>query len=773
MMNRTNLLPTVVALTLFLMLGTIKSVDAQEVRPDLEALISRIKANLRTTQSRVIGSPEPALPFRVRRVFEKLRPNYPIFAATQPGSRRLWFIDQTRSYGPTRFRRTDGDPGSGNFKMVLSFGKGVATSFAFHPRFNENGFVYVGVNSQEDAAEKMSRIVRYTIRRQPPYDLDIRSKLEVISWPSDGHNGLAIAFGLDGMMYVSSGDGSADSDANIRGQGLDHLLAKVLRINVDQPSGELAYSIPPDNPLIGHKNARAETWAYGLRNPWRMSVDSRTGDLWVGNNGQDLWEQVYLIERGANYGWSLYEGSHDFYPNRRRGPHPIAKPTFEHPHAESRSLTGGLVYYGNRFSKLRGVYLYGDYSTGKIWGAKVESKKVVWHRELADTSLRITSFSVDADGELLISNHRGNGEGGFFTLELNPPADTQAEFPRRISESGLFASVPDHEMQPGLIPYSVNAPLWSDGAHKERFIALPANDPRITFRSKGGWRFPDGTVVVKSFAIELEEGNSASRRWIETRFLARQQGEWSGYSYRWNNAQTDATLVNRNGLEIDFNVRLADGTVQQRKWRYPSRAECMFCHSRAAGYMLGLSTVQMNKSHTYNTPHHPETFSQLHFLERIGVLRGSSLYARVVKQDGQQAASQIADQYPHLVDPYDGQQELSMRVRSYLHSNCAQCHVFGGGGNSQIDLSFTTPIDEMKLISTPPLHNAFDIPNARLIAPGHPESSVLLHRLGARGRGQMPPMATHLVDGRAVQLFRRWIIQMKPTEGNDSSGRAD
>jgi glucose/arabinose dehydrogenase len=161
-------------------------------------------------------------------------------------------------------------------------------------------------------------------------------------------------------------------------------LAKVLRIDVDHPHDGRHYSVPTDNPFVGVEGARPETWAYGFRNPWRMSVDPRTGHLWVGNNGQDLWEQIYLVERGANYGWSVYEGGQIFYANRQLGPTPVSKPTFDHPHSEARSMTGGVVYYGGKHPELQGAYIYGDYSTGKIWAAKVEGLDVgdfgLWNR---------------------------------------------------------------------------------------------------------------------------------------------------------------------------------------------------------------------------------------------------------------------------------------------------------------------------------------------------------------------------------------------------------
>jgi uncharacterized repeat protein (TIGR03806 family) len=755
--------------------------------PPAVELLKQIKANMHSTTSQVVCSPEPAPPFRARRVLENLRLNFPIVVQREPRTSRLFFIDQTRSYGPSRLCRTSARPETGEFQSLLEFGESIATSIAFHPHYAENGYLYIGLNGKEkDETEKHSRIVRYTIARESPFALNVDSKLEIIRWPSDGHNGVAIAFGNDSMLYVTSGDGTSDSDTNLAGQQLDHLLGKVLRIDVDHPTDELPYAIPPDNPFVGQENIRPETWAYGLRNPWRMSVDPATGDLWVGNNGQDLWEQVYLIERGANYGWSVYEGSHIFYADRQLGPHAVSQPTLEHPHSAARSLTGGIVYDGERFPDLRGAYIYGDYSTGKIWGAKLENRKIIWHKELADTTLQITSFATDADGELLISDHRGDDAGGFYTLEISPESESAVTFPRKLSDSGLFTSVPDNQMQLGVIPYSVNAPLWSDTAYKERYLLLPATDPHIEITNSRGWNFPDQTVIVKSFALEMTEGDPASRRWIETRFLVKQEGEWAGYSYRWNEAQTDASLVADSGDEAEYELHAIDGKVRSQKWRFPSRTECMVCHSRAANFVLGLSTLQMNRDHDYGGTE----LNQLHALEQLGVVRANWIsdirtayqeefkrggksaeeIAEILRSDNQRSAPQAnflpksAEEYDALGDPYDETLDLTLRARSYLHANCAQCHVGAGGGNSQIELEFSNSLASMKAIDVEPLHHKFEIPDAKLISPGRPEHSVLLHRINIRGGGQMPQLATEIVDQRAVALIRAWISEMKPTD---------
>src|SRR5262249_34306230 len=155
--------------------------------------------------------------------------------------------------------------------------------------------------------------------------------------------------------------------------------------------------------------------------------------------------------------------------------------------------------------ELYGAYIYGDHSTGRIWGIRHDGTKVTLHKLLADTTFNITGFAIDNHCELLVADHRGNGEGGYYYLEPTPPQSAQSAFPRKLSESGLFANVNQPAMQPGVIPYSVNPPLWSDGAYKLRYFAIPASAPadfKIDLSKRNGWDFPDETVLVKSFGIE-------------------------------------------------------------------------------------------------------------------------------------------------------------------------------------------------------------------------------------------------------------------------------
>jgi uncharacterized repeat protein (TIGR03806 family) len=624
-------------------------------------------------------------------------------------------------------------------------------SFCFHPQFAANRYVYIfanGLNSEK--MRKKNRILRYEVGKDAPFACLPETQTAIIEWDSNGHNGGEMAFGPDRMLYISSGDGTSDSDTDMTGQDLRDLNSGIVRIDVEHPAEGKLYSVPRDNPFLEIPEARPELWAYGFRNPWRLCFDRQTGDLWVGDIGQDLWELVHVVQRGANYGWSVMEGSQPFHPLRPRGPTPISPPTIEHHHTEARSITGGLVYYGRRFPDLVGAYLYGDYSTGKIWGARYENGKITWRRELADTTLQILGFGEDAAGEVLIADYFGQVHR---LVPAPPPPDPLPEFPRKLSETGLFSSVPEHRLHPAVVSYSVNSPLWSDGAAKERFIALPGLET-IQHQDKGAWKFPEGTVLVKTFSLERTAGDAASLQRIETRLLTLQQNEWVGYSYRWNDEQTDAVLVGPAGEDRELTI--ADSAVEraarQQTWHFPSRTECMVCHSRAAGFVLGPQTLQMNREHDYGQFRD----NQLEVLSRSGFLRFGGPKSKT------QSMSKPPDEYPRLVDPYDASADLAARARSYLHANCAQCHVQAGGGNSAIDLHHNTPDEKLQAIGVTPLHDKFGIAEALLIAPGQPPRSILLHRVALIGRGRMPPLASSLVDEQAVELLKAWIGQLKP-----------
>ena len=693
------------------------------------------------TDSRVVGSPDPPLPYRPARVYEKLPLFQPVYLRAEPGTDRMFLVDHKGSWaGPGGIRVFRDDPAVSESEKLLEMDY-LIYGFTFHPKYRENGYIYIANNGPVKEKNKQNRITRMTVDRKPPHMIVPDSEVTIIEYDSNGHNGGDLAFGPDGYLYCPTGDGTSDSDTLETGQGLEDLLAVMLRLDVDRPADGKQYSIPSDNPFINTPGARPEIWAYGFRNPWRVDYDHRLNQLWVTQNGQDVWEQVYLVRKGENYGWSVQEGGHPFYLERKRGPQPITAPTTEHNHSEARSLTGGIVYWGDKLPELQGAYIYGDFATGKIWGVKHDGQKVTYHRELADTTFQIVGFATNRDGELLVIDHAG----GFYRLEPTPPETSPAKFPRKLSETGLFASVQGHQMHAATIPYSVNVQLWSDGADKERFIAIPGSG-QIDYRANRGWNFPDGAVLVKSFALEKEAGRSESRQWIETRLMVKQQNEWVGYSYRWNDEQTDAMLVEGKGLDVEYNVvdKSMPGGMRKQSWHYPSRAECMMCHSRAANYMLGLTEQQMNREHDYGSL----KMNQIELLGKIGVIKNPP--------------KKKPEELTKLVDLNDSSASLDLRARSYLHANCSYCHVAAGGGNAAFEIEISTKAENVKLFDERPLHATFGVNDPRLVAYGAPDRSLLLYRMARRGHGQMPPMATSMVDEPAVKLVRDWIAQLKP-----------
>jgi glucose/arabinose dehydrogenase len=292
-------------------------------------------------------------------------------------------------------------------------------SLAFHPKVAENGRFYLYYT-----AAKPRRVVISEFRVAPcgtRGDAASERVLLEIPQPWSNHNGGTILFGPDGMLYASIGDGGAANDPLDHGQNLGTLLATVIRIDVDRLDGERPYAIPPDNPFVARDGARPEIWAYGLRNVWRMSFDRKTGELWGGDVGQNKHEEIDLIVKGGNYGWRPREGFHPFAPMDGEPADPFIDPVVEYGRREGISVTGGYVYRGPT-EALRGVYLYGDYGSGRMWGLRrnadgsLEGPKELYRRPRS----LIASFGEAHDGTLYICTFEGSerpGKGAIWRLD--------------------------------------------------------------------------------------------------------------------------------------------------------------------------------------------------------------------------------------------------------------------------------------------------------------------------------------------------------------------
>ncbi len=276
-----------------------------------------------------------------------------------------------------------------------------------HPEFDRNRYIYVCYVLKNDVPDG-SVVARFTVSRTDPPVIDPRSEKVILKFWSGGHNGGCLVFGNEGYLYVSTGDGAGPSppDTKLTGQDCSDLLSSILRIDVDHADPGKAYRVPVDNPFVNVPDVRPEIWAFGFRNPWKMSVDRATGDLWVGDVGWELWELIDKVERGGNYGWSVMEGPQPVHVEGRRGPSPILPPTKAHPHSEAASITGGYVYRGTRLPELAGAYIYGDFQTGTVWGLRYQGGTVSWQNELARTPLHLVAFGETHGGELYLVRPR-------------------------------------------------------------------------------------------------------------------------------------------------------------------------------------------------------------------------------------------------------------------------------------------------------------------------------------------------------------------------------
>ena len=712
--------------------------------------------------ARWLASPEATPAYQLAPAWPKLEARSIVALAPFPGGPWLWFVDQHSGRGGEMRLRRLRTAGDGSDAETLLEPDEQMTSFIFHPRFAENGYVYFGTNGPRAQRPRASKLVRYSVRADRP---DPASRLVIIEWPSDGHNGGGLAFGGDGKLFLTSGDGSSDGDRDRVGQDPLTLRAKILRLDVDHPTAAKNYSVPSDNPYVADARFAPETWAYGMRNPWRLTYDPTSGQLWCGENGQDAWEYAHLVQRGANYGWSAFEGSHRYNTNRAVGPTPISPPTLEFPHAEFRSLTGGIVYRGKQFPELVGAYVFGDFGTGRLWAAHHDGKKVAWMRELIDTPLAVTHVTADADGELLLADYgferaRSGPRGGIYRLARRADSAAIAStpsvvFPTRLSSAGLFADLTRLTPAPGVLAYAINAPGWHDGATGTHHLALPTGST-LELAGEKTWGAPDGTVLVQTLTRET--------RRIETRVLVKNQEDWAGYTYVWTPDQRDAVLAAKSGADLT----LADGTP----WRVPSRAECMMCHTREAEFTLTLREPQLNVG------------DQLSRWEALGLLRVDPLRdergrrrqgtpvggARGVRRSAPNQRplppSSLLPRNPAQLDRYasptDSAASLEKRALTYLAVNCAHCHSPAGGGNSAMNFEWGVPPKQMHAIAEAPQHGDYGIADAHVISPSAPGRSVLIPRVASRGEGQMPPVASRVGDPGGVALLAEWILSLPP-----------
>ncbi|MGZ6963015.1 MAG: PQQ-dependent sugar dehydrogenase [Acidimicrobiia bacterium] len=335
----------------------------------------------------------------------------PTAMAIRKGDQALYVIEKVGRVRALRNGQLDPNPVLDISSLVGSSGNEQGLlGLAFSPDGTKLYVDYTNRNGD-------TRVDEYAVNASGTVDKASRREVLAQAQPQQNHNGGNLGFGPDGLLYISFGDGGAAGDVGPghvsggNGQSRATLLGKILRID-PTPSGGGTYTIPADNPFVNTAGVRPEIWAYGLRNPWRFSWDSTTGDLWIGDVGQDAWEEVDLATkasgggRGVNYGWNVWEGTHSY----RSGDAPGAvAPVFDYSHDGGNcSVTGGYVYRGSHIPALRGGYLFADYCGGALRALAAQDGKVVQDRILPVRASTITSFGQDADGELYVLSDGGD-----------------------------------------------------------------------------------------------------------------------------------------------------------------------------------------------------------------------------------------------------------------------------------------------------------------------------------------------------------------------------
>lgn len=677
-------------------------------------------------------------------------------------------------------------------------------SLSFHPEFGQAGspnidYVYV-CYSHRPAAPLTGQgenntywtVSRLTWQRASG-TLNPASELVLIRQydPHGWHNGGATFFGPDGFLYITNGDGGNQNDFYGNSQRRDFgLFGGILRIDVNndpakshairrQPqSGSTkpaewpasytqGYGIPNDNPWQATNGSLLEEfYCIGLRSPHSAHLDAVTGEIWVGDVGDDNREEMNRISKGDNTQWAFREGT---MAGPKAAPATIIgtqrQPAIEYDHSAGNAcVIGGMRYRGAKWAdQLGGKLIYGDHVSRRVWVADPDASPSPVIQEIIPSfsggSRGLASFSTDGAGEIYLIGISGPGENTGVIHKLAPESAT-ANAPALLSQTGFFTNLATLTPIPAAIPFSVASPLWSDGTDKHRWLVVPndgshnSNAEKIVFSENNNWVFPPGSVLVKHFELPLDARNPGLTRRLETRFIicTPDNGKY-GVTYKWNAEGTDAVLLTAGVAEY-HQVILADGSTASRKWDYPSRADCMRCHNSAAGQALGVRTHQINQNHHYTATGRSD--NQLATLNALGMFNTSLSGVQI----GDFLASRALD---------DETAPLEHRIRSYLDSNCSHCHR-PDGPVPEFDARLTTPLDLQGIVDGE-ITGRFNLPGGKYIKPGDPFLSAIRVRMaGTESPVAMPPLAKNLAHVDAVAALDTYINGLNASEFEATPG---
>jgi glucose/arabinose dehydrogenase len=694
---------------------------------------------------------EPIRGYGFSNLFPQLKFSQPVGIACPPGeSNRLFVVEQS---GRIVVVRLGAEPELDTFldlreNLWVTRESGLL-SLAFHPDFAANGrfFTYRIVITPDHRFQ--FRLSEFRCDPHASHAADAATEKILISdyVMDEEHNAGALAFGPDGFLYLAIGEENSGSPAALaRPQRIDHgLFGGILRLDVDGRPGSLRpnphagsagdYWIPADNPFVGATSflgravapgaVRTEFYAVGLRNPWRFSFDPLTGQLICADVGSAFFEEINVVERGANYGWPFWEGG------RMHAPAPagsvMTAPAYAYPRESGTCIIGGLICRSPDLPDLHGKYLFADFVSGSVWARDLASPSspTVW----LGARTGISTFAHAHDGGVLLASHT---DGAIYRLVAGGEP-----LPNLLSETGAFANLSTLQPSGKAMPFEVNSPLWSDGAEKIRWASFSKARGPIQIGGHGQWRYPAGAVWIKHFELEMTNGMPGSRRRLETRFLVKTETDVYGLTYRWNESQTDAALVPPEGLNETLLVNDA-GTIHPQVWRYPAAEECRTCHNATAGYVLGFTPQQLNRTITV----YGAATNQIDWFASHGIFDAPTDPKRLPKLSG------LEDQHAPLLH----------KARSYLESNCVQCHQPGGRSLTDWDARLSTPLHAAKLLGASPV---FFPPVMKVVDPGQPLNSLLLNKVSTRTPGfAMPPLASSVIDQQFTNILAQWIATL-------------
>jgi len=716
--------------------------------------------------------------------------------ASHPSTPYLYIVGR---FGQVKY--IDPSLGSDTGKVFLDLSQGLFSgqdsglmNLVFHPQYGQAGspnrnYIYVYYVADLGGSQAV-RLSRFTVT-EGQNSVDKSTEKNLIQEPlaDTYHRGGGMTFGKDGFLYVSFGEyGNPNNGQDFTSR----ITAGVIRIDVDQDATKShaitvkstgginqGYFIPNDNPWVGKqdagKNILEEYYTKGERNPHKLTMDSATGRMFVGTVGGNTdtsQEEVNEVVKGGNYGWPFREGNRDLgswtfvstshtyqvpgKPAQITGTLQDANLVLDRPNScnginstcpdlsattNAKCIIGGYVYRGSALPNLAGRYLFGDCNLGIVWATTDERAHGPIEQQLNTPFVEIVTFGQDRDGELYIA---GTDNQVYKIVPSGPPV---GDPPALISQLGVFSNLASLTPSPGVIPYGVSTPLWSDGAKKARWMIVPSDaKQQIDVTSDGNWTFPVGTVFVKHF--ELEQPSGPNHR-LETRFLVHAKDDrYYGVTYRWRADNSDADLQDPKS----FQEKVGDQT-----WHYPSRGECGRCHNSSASYVLGPKTAQFNAPLYYPTS--GLTANMLSTLQGLGLFKTPLMPASL----------------PQMPSLHTGTAFAQERARAYLDANCSQCHRPDGPARGNWDGRFNTPLDMQGLIGADPVE-AEGITGAKVLAPQNPDSSILFKRLSALDGTAMPPLAKSILDDSALSVFKAWLSAMnlqpkpgKPVATNNNS----